>query len=166
MTAIDICVAAAGGTPIDGGLPTKNSILEREVAAREDLAILVLPTIVVNGILVRGGTFTSGVLQTICAGFHESTEPPVCGCVGMSVDGINSCINNNGGSSSLPSGSIIMTPVSIVLIILVVAGIFIAGTIFTVRYIKKQTDLQVHSVLANYRPLDDFEDRKSGLLSA
>ncbi|KAG6491517.1 hypothetical protein ZIOFF_046449 [Zingiber officinale] len=56
--------------------------------------ITILPTLVINNVQYRGKLERSAVLKAICAGFKESTEPPVC----LSGDiETNECLKSNGG---------------------------------------------------------------------
>ncbi|KAH7426553.1 hypothetical protein KP509_10G005800 [Ceratopteris richardii] len=60
--------------------------------ARGDVTIL--PTLIINNRQYRGKLDKAAVLKAICAGFKESTEPPVCLSDDMET---NECLNNNGG---------------------------------------------------------------------
>ncbi|ONK65848.1 uncharacterized protein A4U43_C06F1590 [Asparagus officinalis] len=60
--------------------------------SRSDVTIL--PTLVINNVQYRGILERTAVLKAICAGFKESTEPPVC----LSGDvETNECLESNGG---------------------------------------------------------------------
>ncbi|KAK2999723.1 hypothetical protein RJ639_023628, partial [Escallonia herrerae] len=60
--------------------------------SRGDISIL--PTLVVNNIQYRGKLERSAVLKAICAGFKETTDPPIC----LSGDlETNECLERNGG---------------------------------------------------------------------
>ncbi|KAL8151539.1 hypothetical protein V2J09_021347 [Rumex salicifolius] len=76
----------------------ENEILQNEQAkqvghgTRGDVTIL--PTLVINDVQYRGKLERSSVLKAICAGFKETTDPPVC----LSSDlETNQCLENNGG---------------------------------------------------------------------
>ncbi|KAL0909364.1 hypothetical protein M5K25_020223 [Dendrobium thyrsiflorum] len=76
----------------------ENHVLKKEQelqvgrGARGDVTIL--PTLVINNIQYRGILERMAVLKAICAGFKESTEPPVC----LSGDiETNQCLERNGG---------------------------------------------------------------------
>ncbi|CAA0823805.1 Vacuolar-sorting receptor 6 [Striga hermonthica] len=56
--------------------------------------ITILPTMVINGVQYRGKLERGAVLKAICAGFKETTEPPVCLSGDMET---NECLDNNGG---------------------------------------------------------------------
>ncbi|KAK9268214.1 hypothetical protein L1049_010657 [Liquidambar formosana] len=56
--------------------------------------ITILPTLVINNIQYRGKLARAAVLKAICAGFKETTDPPIC----LSGDlETNECLERNGG---------------------------------------------------------------------
>jgi len=72
-TDIEKCVNDSGGT--EAG---RNSYLEAELLERRNLYILTLPSVVVNGALLRQSTTYGPVLTAICQAFLDGTEPEVC----------------------------------------------------------------------------------------
>eukprot|EP00249_Psilotum_nudum_P016620 c25912_g1_i1 orf=674-2713(-) len=76
----------------------ENPILKKEQGSqigegpRGDVTIL--PTLIINNRQYRGKLDKGPVLKAICAGFQESTEPPVCLSEDMET---NECLTNNGG---------------------------------------------------------------------
>lgn len=73
------CISDAETTNANGD--KINTLLEEAVELRSKLAILDLPTVVVNGVLERGTVSPVAVLSTICSGFKTDTEPDLCSCV-------------------------------------------------------------------------------------
>ncbi|KAL1320986.1 hypothetical protein AAHE18_14G096900 [Arachis hypogaea] len=77
--------------------------VENEVLKNEQLRqighgsrgdVTILPTLVINDVQYRGKLERSAVLKAVCAGFEETTEPPVC----LSGDiETNECLERNGG---------------------------------------------------------------------
>ncbi|KAG7963785.1 hypothetical protein I3843_09G135000 [Carya illinoinensis] len=56
--------------------------------------VTILPTMVINNVQYRGKLERTAVLKAICAGFKETTDPPVC----LSGDiETNQCAEHNGG---------------------------------------------------------------------
>lgn len=56
--------------------------------------VTILPTLIINNRQYRGKLDKGAVLKALCAGFRESTEPPVC----LSDDlETNECLRENGG---------------------------------------------------------------------
>ncbi|KAL1537531.1 Vacuolar-sorting receptor 6 [Salvia divinorum] len=77
---------------------TENEVLkiEQELqvghGSRGDVTIL--PTMVMNNVQYRGKLERNAVLKAVCAGFKETTEPPIC----LSGDlETNQCLENDGG---------------------------------------------------------------------
>ncbi|KAI4311794.1 hypothetical protein MLD38_036660 [Melastoma candidum] len=56
--------------------------------------VTILPTLVINNVQYRGKLERTGVLKAICAGFKETTDPPVC--LSQEVE-TNECLTQNGG---------------------------------------------------------------------
>ncbi|GFQ00835.1 vacuolar-sorting receptor 6 [Phtheirospermum japonicum] len=56
--------------------------------------VTILPTMVINDVQYRGKLERGAILKAICAGFKETTDPPIC----LSGDlETNECLDNNGG---------------------------------------------------------------------
>merc|ERR1719310_698262 len=66
---VDACIASSGGvaTTCSGGSNCRNSMLEKEILDRSNYGIITLPTIVVNGVVLRGVS-CAGNLSRICVG--------------------------------------------------------------------------------------------------
>ncbi|WZY69002.1 hypothetical protein YC2023_001242 [Brassica napus] len=75
---------------------TDNEVLKMEqvvqVGERGDVTIL--PTLVINNAQYRGRLERTAVLKAICAGFNETSDPPICLNTGLET---NECLENNGG---------------------------------------------------------------------
>ncbi|KAG6476168.1 vacuolar-sorting receptor 6-like [Zingiber officinale] len=91
---LDNVLKCMGNTEDD----VENEVLKREQelrlghGSRGDVAIL--PTLVINDVQYRGKLERTAVLKAICAGFEESTEPPVC--LNPDIE-TNECLESNGG---------------------------------------------------------------------
>lgn len=86
---------------------TENEVLKTEQdlqighGSRGDVTIL--PTMVINNVQYRGKLESSALLKAICAGFKETTDPPIC----LSADlETNQCLDNNGGCWRDPKSNI------------------------------------------------------------
>ncbi|XP_074333083.1 vacuolar-sorting receptor 6-like [Apium graveolens] len=67
---------------------------ERQVGRGSRGDVTILPTIIINDIQYRGKLERTAVLKAICAGFQETTDPPIC----LSGDlETNQCLERNGG---------------------------------------------------------------------
>ncbi|GAA0172927.1 extracellular matrix structural protein [Lithospermum erythrorhizon] len=56
--------------------------------------VTILPTLVINDIQYRGKLERSAVLKAVCAGFKETTDPPICLAGDLET---NECLEENGG---------------------------------------------------------------------
>lgn len=56
--------------------------------------VTILPTLVINDVQYRGKLERIAVLKAICAGFKETTDPPIC--LNGDIE-TNECLENNGG---------------------------------------------------------------------
>ncbi len=83
---VDACIASSGGvaTTCSGGSNCRNSMLEKEILDRSNYGIITLPTIVVNGVVLRGESESSGgaaealAARAICRAFALGFQPDVC----------------------------------------------------------------------------------------
>merc|ERR1711988_731606 len=80
---VQACIAASGGVPDDCNGCT-NKLLEKEIKDRSNYGIITLPTIVVNGVVLRGEGESSGgaaealAARAICRAFAIGFAPEVC----------------------------------------------------------------------------------------
>lgn len=56
--------------------------------------VTILPTLVINDVQYRGKLERTSVLKALCAGFKETTDPPICLSGGLET---NECLDSNGG---------------------------------------------------------------------
>lgn len=84
VAAVNTCMSDAGGTECRAtGTCQQNTMLEGEVLDRANFGILSLPSIVVNGVLLRtastsGGAAELTVVEAICNAFAAGFAPDVC----------------------------------------------------------------------------------------
>ncbi|XP_031473751.1 vacuolar-sorting receptor 6-like [Nymphaea colorata] len=82
----------------DPNADAQNPVLEMEQklqvgqGSRGDVTIL--PTLVINNVQYRGKLERTAILEAICAGFQESTEPQICLTQDIET---NECLENYGG---------------------------------------------------------------------
>ncbi|XP_022725413.1 vacuolar-sorting receptor 6-like isoform X3 [Durio zibethinus] len=98
MRSLDLPVEKIKKCMGDPEADVENEVLKTEQelqvgrGSRGDVTIL--PTLVINNVQYRGKLDRTAVLKAICAGFKETTEPPVC----LSADlETNECLERNGG---------------------------------------------------------------------
>ncbi|CAH8345996.1 unnamed protein product [Eruca vesicaria subsp. sativa] len=77
---------------------TENEVLKMEQVVQlgrgERGDVTILPTLVINNAQYRGRLERTAVLKAICAGFNETSDPPICLNTGLET---NECLDNNGG---------------------------------------------------------------------
>ncbi|XP_057429809.1 vacuolar-sorting receptor 6-like [Lotus japonicus] len=98
MESLDLPIEKIKKCMGDPEADVENEVLKNEQqvqvgrGSRGDVTIL--PTLVINNVQYRGKLERTSVLKAVCAGFKESTEPPVC----LSGDiETNECLERNGG---------------------------------------------------------------------
>ena len=96
---INMCMQDSGGLVGD----VSNSLLDMAIEAQAQNGIVVIPSILVNSIALRGTLSTRNVFEGVCAGFDKSSKPPVCErCVSSTSDSqMNDCVLAVGESGSL-----------------------------------------------------------------
>ncbi|ERN14923.1 hypothetical protein AMTRI_Chr02g213480 [Amborella trichopoda] len=83
-----------GDTDADAENPVLKAEQDLQVGRGSRGDITILPTLVINNVQYRGKLERTAVLKAICAGFKETTDPPVC----LSGDiETNECLERNGG---------------------------------------------------------------------
>ncbi|XP_056859070.1 vacuolar-sorting receptor 7 isoform X1 [Raphanus sativus] len=77
---------------------TDNEVLKMEQVVQlgrgERGDVTILPTLVINNAQYRGRLERTAVLKAICAGFNETSDPPICLNTGLET---NECLENSGG---------------------------------------------------------------------
>lgn len=147
MQAVGIDVSAVRACVLDSNSTVNvqtgdftNKLLQEQINLRNEMAIAVLPSAVVNDIVLRGGTEPSNVVGAVCSGFSAGTAPPVCSCLDTPISGLQACADGlvpvQQGDSGIPgwAGGLIS-----VVVIGVVAAI---GASAYAHYRTKQ-DVQV-----------------------
>jgi hypothetical protein len=67
----------------DASSNTKNEMLERQIAAQDVDRVMLLPTIMINGVRYSGKLARGEILSAICAGFSEDSIPSMCSDAGL-----------------------------------------------------------------------------------
>jgi hypothetical protein len=154
---INRCMTDSGGLEGD----VRNTFLDLEIKAQNARGIVVLPTMFVNTVALRGGLTTAAIFNAICAGYLEGTEPSICEtCRGCS--NASSCVTNgycdsdyNSSSSYAKSG---ISKRTFGLSLFFLSAVFsFAGYIHWKKTREEMRD-QVRGILAEYMPLTDGDD--------
>jgi hypothetical protein len=160
---LDTAAVAACVTASEAGAGDTSTLLAKEIADRKKYAIVIIPTIVVNGVVERGGLSQQAVLNTICAGFATGTAPTVCSCILGTAQAISDCVHNvhtngvvPGSAGGVPMGTVVGVVAAVVLVMSLVGAL---------AYRRAQTQMrqQVRNILAEYMPLDDAPGHSTGV---
>lgn len=161
---IEDCMKNSGGTTSDHA----NYLLEREIDTANRRGVVVLPTMFVNTVALRGALQTSTVFSAVCAGFHEGSTPAICSkCVGCAD--VAECVKKGGkcskmapgagsaaAAASSSSGGVSKKTFGVTL--LFVCTLF--GIVGYLHWKKTREEMrdQVRGILAEYMPLEGGED--------
>jgi len=141
------CISDSGGLDNDN----ENHMLSNEIRAKNELGVIVVPSVFVNNVAMRGQLSLRAVFNAICMGYLDGTEPKICGKCGHCGDP-SLCIKRGkcyegkvgGVSTSTFLGTLVLSSTAICLI-----GLF--------YYRKSQVAMrnEVRGILAEYMPLDE-----------
>merc|ERR1740136_379518 len=155
------CMRDSGGTDGDND----NTFLDLEIKAQERRGVVVLPTMFVNAVALRGALSQNTVVGAVCAGFLEGTAPKICDqCAGCSNKA--GCVQNGGaceGSFSNPSQkSDGVSKRSFGFTLLIICSMFGVGAYLHWKKSREDMRGEVRGILSEYMPLDnDNEDGRS-----
>ena len=148
--------------PLNG---ESNSILQAELDSKTKNSIVIVPSVYINQVPQRGAISRTNVLNTICAGYLEGTEPQVCTCSNLQKDEQEKCIQEGGVYNTDKEEEVVIQGVSvggvigIIFVMVIVMGG--AGYIYYQRTQAAMRD-QVRSILAEYMPLEDMDGPLTG----
>eukprot|EP00551_Chaetoceros_affinis_P002403 CAMPEP_0203641242 /NCGR_PEP_ID=MMETSP0088-20131115/6550_1 /ASSEMBLY_ACC=CAM_ASM_001087 /TAXON_ID=426623 /ORGANISM="Chaetoceros affinis, Strain CCMP159" /LENGTH=522 /DNA_ID=CAMNT_0050496631 /DNA_START=34 /DNA_END=1602 /DNA_ORIENTATION=- len=154
---IDSCMEDSGGTTAD----STNTLLERELDAASRRGVVVLPTMFVNTVALRGSLSTNTVFSAVCAGFHEGTMPGICNkCSGCGDTG--ECVKKGGKCTTSKAGFAVsgggVSKKTFGLTLLTMCALFGAAGYFHWRKTREEMRDQVRGILAEYMPLEGGDD--------
>jgi hypothetical protein len=157
---IESCMDDSGGVSED----KVNSLLDGEIEAASKRGVVVLPTMFVNTVALRGALATNTVFNAVCAGFHEGTTPEICqkcsGCADVAecVKKGGSCKAMAGGGGNSGGG---VSKKTFGLTLLAMCGLFGAAGYVHWRRSREEMRDQVRGILAEYMPLEGGDDMDS-----
>jgi len=142
------CMTNSGGTIGN----TDNNLLDLELKTQEERNVVVLPTLFVNNMMVRGKLNSKNVMNAVCAGYLDGTEPAICGS-GGSVRPPPSYSNDDdiGGSVNISKGSFGLT-------LLLTCSMFAVGAHLYRRRANESMQNEVRGILSEYMPLEGGDD--------
>jgi len=147
--ATNLCMAQSGGLGDDGD----NTILKHGLEERQNLAIMLLPTIIVNGVIERGSSSAGQVAETICAGYEPGTEPTLCTCMRDKGDYVASCIE--GGDTPAPEDGGLAGWAIALLVLAPIVTLAIGGGFY---YLHRKSRAEMKEILRMYQTLPGSND--------
>jgi len=157
---IERCIRDSGGTIGN----RDNIFLDLEMKAQKERSVIVLPTVFINKVALRGSLTINNVVNAICAGFLEGTEPDICDMCrqnnGICPESSSSSTYNNPGENG---GGISKRLFGVT--ILAICSIFGGGAYIHWKNTKENRRDEVRAILSEYMPLEDGgnEDDQSAL---
>jgi len=126
----------------------ENDMLEKQLQAKRESGVVVMPMAYVNGVAIRGALEFATIFKAICAGFQKGSEPSICQeCANCSDERAcvfkNKCVDKSGTVSVMTlTGSLF--------------SVVIAFTVFgTLIYFRQQRKMraEVRDLLKEYMPV-------------
>jgi hypothetical protein len=149
---VDQCMQDSGGYTLD----QTNTKLAGEIQYKDQLGVIIVPSVYVNNVVQRGAVTSNSVFNMICSGFLDGTQPEICQeC--MYTNDMHKCVNGGGSgndSNGGGSGGGVSSGGLVVALIFVIAGLLGAGFYYYKKTQREMRD-QVRGILAEYMPLDD-----------
>jgi len=137
-----------------------------EIDAQERRGVVILPTMFVNAVALRGALTDNTVISAVCAGFLEGTQPQVCDACSLCSDKMNCVIDGyckvgpsyaGGGDSG--EG---VSKRSFGLTLLIISMMFGAGGYIHWKKTREDMRDQVRGVLSEYMPLEGNDKEAAG----
>jgi len=154
---IDSCIRDSGGIEGDN----ENTFLKMEISAQVRRGVVVLPTMFVNAVPLRGALNPTTVFDALCAGFLVGTQPAICDTCSSCENALTcvqkgKCVTGSSSSSRNTGGGVSKRTFGFTLLFL--CGLF--GTIGYLHWKRTREEMrdQVRGILAEYMPLDGGED--------
>jgi len=166
VSVIDRCIINSGGTDKDND----NIFLGLEIEAQERRGVVILPTMFVNAVALRGALTDNTVISAVCAGFLDGTQPSICDTCSLCNDKMNCVIDGycKNGVSYAGGDSDGVSKRSFGLTLLVMSMLFGFGGYIHWKKSREDMHDQVRGVLAEYMPLEgndkagkDIDDGRS-----
>jgi hypothetical protein len=131
-----------------------NALLQLELDTLEQMAIVTLPSVVINDVLLRGSITAANTLSAICNGFGHFPAPTVCQCKGVPPAGLQDCVAQasgaNSGGGSNPSGGGASGGSGMPSWAAALISVFVIGVVLTIGvvcYLQRRSRKQVRACL-------------------
>lgn len=157
---VDRCMKDSGGTEGDND----NVFMGLEIDAQERRGVVILPTMFVNAVALRGALTDNTVIGAVCSGFLEGTQPEVCDTCSLCGDKMNCVIDGYcsvGPSYSRADSGDNVSKRSFGLTLLIMTMMFGVGGYIHWKKTREDMRDQVRGVLSEYMPLEG-NDKEAG----
>jgi hypothetical protein len=152
---IEQCMSDSGGLEGD----TANTLLEKQLLAKDKSGVVILPAMYVNRVSIRGSLEFPVVFKAICAGYATGTVPAVCSAC-ASCPNQKECIANAYCGSKKQHESVSTT--SMVYAMMSLAAFFCCFSYVQHRRYQSQMQTQVKNIIAEYMPLESDQNQNHG----
>jgi hypothetical protein len=159
-TKIKDCMDASGGLTVDD----TNTELEKMISSKELSGAIIIPSVFINQVPIRGELSYRNVFRAICSGYATGSEPSICQSC-MYCNDISTCVQQNGkcragyGSESsltLTNGGTSITLVTFLISILMIVLIFaVIGYCLYQRQQRRMRN-EIRGILAEYMPVGSY----------
>ena len=158
---IDDCMNASGGLTED----VTNTELEKMFSSKELSGVIILPSVFVNQVPIRGELSYRNVFRAVCAGYATGSEPSICQSC-MYCNDESTCVTHNGkckagyGSESsalsLSNGTGSISLVTFLMAVSVIVIVFsVLGCCLYQRQQRRMRN-EIRGILAEYMPVGSY----------
>lgn len=164
-TKIDECMEASGGLNEDA----VNTELEKMITSKEMSGAIIIPSVFVNQVPIRGALSYRNVFRAVCSGYASGSEPTICQSC-MSCNDEPTCVQNGGkcksgygheqtSSLALSNGGGISLFAFLISIIIIVLTFTIVGYCLYQRQQRRMRN-EIRGILAEYMPVGSYVYKK------
>ena len=158
---INDCMEASGGLTADA----PNTELEKMITSKEISGAIIIPSVFVNQVPIRGELSYRNVFRAICAGYATGSEPKICQSCMYCTDE-RSCVESHGkckagyGSDALSSlalanGNGISLVAFLISISIIVLCFTVMGYCLYQRQQRRMRN-EIRGILAEYMPVGSY----------
>ena len=141
---VEKCMADSGGLEGD----VANTLLDKELQAKDKAGIILIPTLFVNQAPVRGSLSFATAFKAICSGYSSGSEPSICHTCAECLDELG-CVRaghcTSGYSSS--AGGDVSLSVFVASMMLMMGTLMVFGFVMYKRQ-QRQMQEQVRGIIA------------------
>ena len=158
-TKVNECMDASGGLTED----VVNTELEKMISSKEMSGAIIIPSVFINQVPIRGELSYRNVFRAVCSGYTSGSEPTICQSC-MSCNDERTCVQNGGkcksgyGSESslaLSNGNGISLFAFLISIIALLLTFTMVGFCVYQRQQRRMRN-EIRGILAEYMPVGSY----------